>query len=175
MKEALRYGFVLGLICLASSGLLAIVNGFSAPQIKIQKEKEENAALKAVFPDAATFKAHMSGDKLGYYLVYDSANQLKGFAIKAVGKGYSSDIEVLASLDLELQISAVKILSASETPGLGSRVSEPGFTDQFKGKSLNSIDEVQAITGATVSSRAVIDSVKNKISQLSEQLEKEIL
>jgi len=174
MKDTFKFAVVLGLICIVSSALLAVVNGFTQPQIELQKEKEEDAALKAVFPQAAAFKAHTSAGKFDYYLVYDSSSRLQGFAIKATGKGYSSDIETLVGLDLKLNISAIKVLSLNETPGLGSRVAEQPFTGQFQGKNLDSMDSVQAITGATISSRAVINSIKDKISELTPQLDKEI-
>lgn len=174
MKEPVKFGVVLGVICIISSALLAVVNGFTQPQIKLQNEKEEKAALEAVFPQAANFKAHISADKLDYYLVYDGSGHLQGFAIKASGKGYSSDIETLVGLNLDLDISAIKVLSLNETPGLGSRVAEKDFTGQFQGKNSSSISSVQAITGATISSRAVINSIKDKISELMPELSKEI-
>lgn len=174
MKEMVRYGVTLGLICFLASTVLAVVNSVTEPKIKLQKEKEENAALKEVMSESSDFKPYYQDDKIIYYTAYDSKDKLNGFVIKAEGKGYSSNIETVVGLNVNLEIVGIKILSHNETPGLGSRVSEPPFLEQFKGKNLDTFNQVQAITGATISSGAVINSLKDRISQLKEQLIKEI-
>ena len=63
-------------------------------------------------------------------------------------------------------ISAIKILSQNETPGLGAKVVEPDFTRGFSNKKLTELNDVKAITGATISSHAVIDSVKKKAEEI---------
>lgn len=174
MKEMVRYGLILGLICFVASAVLAVVNSATEPKIKLQKNKEENAALREVMPQASDFKPHYQDDKIIYYSAYDSRNKLSGFVIRSEGKGYSSNIEAVSGLSLNLEITDVKILSQNETPGLGSRVSEPSFLERFRGKNLDTFNQVQAITGATISSSALISSIKDKIAQLQPQLLKEI-
>lgn len=174
MKETLRFSIVLGLICFLSSGLLAAVNSITAPKIRQQKEDNERAALNEVMPGARSFKFKSTSEEKGYYLAYDENNKLVGFVIKGDRKGYSSDIEVMLGLDLNLKISGIKILSQNETPGLGSRISEKDFLDQFKDRSSLSLGGVQTITGATISSGAVIKSVEDKASELKDSLLKEI-
>lgn len=170
MRETIKYGLILGLICFLSSSVLAVVNGITESKIKLQKEKEESLALKEALPEAAVFKPVFQEAQIIYYTAYDSDAQLNGFVIKSQGKGYSANIEVLAGLNLNLEIVNVRILSQNETPGLGNRISEPPFLEQFKGKNLDTFSQVQAITGATVSSGAVINAVKNRISELKEKL-----
>ncbi len=174
MKDLTRYGLILGIICFLASGVLAVVNNITEPRIQIQKEKKENSALKEVMPDSADFKPELKDGKLIYYKCYDSAGRLNGFVVKSEGKGYSSIIEVIAGLTPNLDIENVKILSQNETPGLGTRVTETGFLGRFKGKNPNSLSKVDSITGATISSSAVINSLKDKISSLKEDLSKEI-
>ncbi|MFH0762612.1 MAG: RnfABCDGE type electron transport complex subunit G [Candidatus Omnitrophota bacterium] len=174
MKEVARYGLILGLICFLSSAILAVVNGFTEPQIKLQKESQEKAALEKVFPDAAGFKPVTQDDKIIYYRAYDKADKLIGFVVKSEGKGYSSPIESLAGLDLKLNITDVKVISQNETPGLGTRVAGEEFLSQFKGKSPAGLGQIDAITGSTISSKAVIDSIKETISSLQGQLIREI-
>ncbi|MBU0710263.1 MAG: FMN-binding protein [Candidatus Omnitrophica bacterium] len=172
MKETIRYGFILGIICFLASAVLSVVNAVTAPKIEEQKMLEERAALEEVMPEADDFLAKSLGDSV-YYLAF--ANQkLIGFVIKSSGEGYSSDIETLAGLDLKLEITNIKILSQNETPGLGNRVEEASFTEQFQGRDSNSIDQVEAITGATISSSAVIDSIKKQTSELENILLQEI-
>lgn len=173
MRETIKYGFILGLICFLASSVLAVVNGITEPKIELQKKQEENLALKEVMPDSTSFKPVFQEDKIIYYLAYDDNNKLSGFVVKSQNKGYASDIEVLAGLNTNLEITEIKILAQNETPGLGNRIIEPSFLGQFKGKNLETFGEVQAITGATISSSAVINAVKTKISELKERLLKE--
>ena len=94
--------------------------------------------------------------------------------LKSRQRGYSSDIEILVSLDLGLKIVSVKILSQNETPSIGSRILELSFLEQFRNKRQESLGEVHAISAATISSTAVINSVKSKISELQSTLLEEI-
>lgn len=174
MKETLRYGLILGLICFLASSVLAVVNGITEPKIKLQKERKENLGLKEVVPQGEIFAPKFQEGKIIYYLVYNKAKRLEGFAIKTEAKGYSSNIETLAGLNLNLELGNIKLLSQNETPGLGNRISDASFLSQFKGKNLDSLAQVQAITGATISSSAVINAIKNKISELKSQLLEEI-
>ncbi|MFH1440838.1 MAG: FMN-binding protein, partial [Candidatus Omnitrophota bacterium] len=153
MKETIRYGFILGLICLLSAGLLAVVNSFTAPKILAQDKEKEEKTLTEVLPEAVKFEPVTSsaGENI-YYKAYDKDNKLIGYAFKAAGKGYSSVVETMVGMSLDGNITSVQILSQNETPGLGNRVAEPSFTDQFSGKSISALSEVQAITGATISS-----------------------
>ncbi|TRZ95306.1 RnfABCDGE type electron transport complex subunit G [bacterium] len=173
MKETIRYGFILGIICLVASAVLAAVDSVTEPKIKLQKEEAENKALSEVLPEAASFKPHPGNGRIDYYVARDKSGNIIGFVIKSEGKGYSSNIEVLTGLSRDLEIGEIKILYQNETPGLGSRISESSFRKQFQGRSLDSLDQVQAITGATISSRAVIDSIKAKTGDLKEQLMRE--
>lgn len=174
MKDKIHYTLVLGVICLLASGVLAVVNAITEPEIARQKKKTEQEALRDVLQEAGDFKAVFKDGELNYYNAYDSSNRLAGFVLKAAGRGYSSVIETFAGVDINLKIVNIKVLSQNETPGLGSRVTEPAFGEQFRGRGLDSYGEIQAITGATISSGAVINSLKEKLEQLKPQLLKEI-
>jgi electron transport complex protein RnfG len=174
MKEAFRYSIILGLICFLASAILTVVNALTAPQIVSQKQEGVQAALREVCPGASYFEADSQEGEVGYYRAYNKDKSLVGFALKAEAKGYSSLIEALVGLDASLHISAIKVLSQNETPGLGSRIAEPAFQSQFKGKDSSSLSNAEAITGATISSKAVIDAVASAIDALKPQLLKEI-
>ncbi|PIQ86134.1 MAG: hypothetical protein COV73_05035 [Candidatus Omnitrophica bacterium CG11_big_fil_rev_8_21_14_0_20_43_6] len=170
MKETARYGFILGLICVVAAGLLAAANALTAPKILSAAQAEEQAALKEVMPLAAKFTAIESGpdQETLYYKAFDAQGKLIGFVFKAKGKGYSSVIETLAGIFLDEKISAIKVISLNETPGLGMRITEDKFTGQFNQKNSLDLSSVEAITGATISSRAVINSVMKKAKEISE-------
>lgn len=170
MREMIRFGLTLAIICVLAAGLLATANKLTGPKILAAAQAEERAALKEVMPLAGKFiPVKSQADNIAlYYKAFDNQDKLIGFVFKASGKGYSSVIETLAGVFLDDKISAIKVISLNETPGLGMRVTESKFTDQFKQQNSLDVSGVQAITGATISSRAVIDSVIRKAQEIKE-------
>jgi electron transport complex protein RnfG len=173
MKEMIRYGVILGLICMVASGLLAAVNFITQPKIFAQAHAQEESTLAELLPLAARFEPAKSNEEVIYYKGFDKNNQFIGVVFKAAGKGYSSVIETMAGMTRDGKITSIKVISLNETPGLGSRVTEPGFTGQFTGKDTQQLPQVQAITGATISSSAVIKAVTEKAQELQEVLKNE--
>ena len=173
MKEMVRYGFILALICIIAAGLLAGVNALTISKIAAQAQAEEQAALKEVMPQASRFTEVKSGQEILYYRALDNQDKLIGFIFKASGKGYSSVIETLAGIFPDGKISAIKVISLNETPGLGMRVTENNFTGQFNNQDAFNLSGVQAISGATISSRAVMDSVVKKAQEIKELIKNE--
>ncbi len=167
MKEMLRYGLILGLICVGASALLAATNELTKPRIMRQARAEEEASLKEIMPQGERFEAIKSeeGD-VSYYKVYGTNDTLIGAAFKARGKGYSSVIDTMVGVSCDGTIQAIKVISLNETPGLGSRVAEHTFGAQFKNENSLELSGVKAITGATISSKAVMDSVKKKAQEV---------
>jgi len=166
MKEVVRYGTTLALVCLLASASLAVMNSLTKSKIIAQAQAEEGAGLKEVLPQAASFTPVKKEDEILYYKALDKEGNFIGIAFKASAKGYSSIVETLAGMNKDGTINAIKVISQEETPGLGARVSEPSFTDQFKQKNVEGLSRVQAVTGATISSRAVSESVMKKAQEL---------
>ncbi len=173
MKEPLRYGLILGLICFLAAGLLAGVNFLTAAKIMAQEAIKQENGLKEVLPEGIYFEPMILNNETAYYKVLDKNKRLIGVVFKTSAKGYSSMIETLAGMTVGGKITAIKVLSQNETPGLGSRIADPDFTGQFKDKFNPDLKDIQAITGATISSKAVIDSVKNKASEIIELIKNE--
>jgi len=171
VKEMIRYGVTLAVICIIAAGLLAGVNSLTKSRIIAQAQTEEEASLKEVLPQATRFEAKKSGNDILYYKAFDKEGKLIGAAFKASGKGYSSDIATMVGMLRDGTIIAIKVLSQNETPGLGARVTETGFSGQFNNKKTSDLDSVQAITGATISSKAVIDSVRKKAEEIKTLIE----
>lgn len=166
MRETIKYGIILSLICAVASGLLAGVNSLTKSRILAQTKQEEEASLREVITEAQHFEPVKTGEDIIYYKAYNKDGKFMGVAFKASGKGYSSTIETMVGMLKDGTITAIKILSQNETPGLGARIAESGFREQFRDKNTQDLTEVQAITGATISSKAVIDSVKSKTDQI---------
>lgn len=166
MKEMIRYGVTLAVICMCASGLLALMHTATRAKIIAQAQAEEEAALREVLPEASRFEPVKFGSESLYYQALDKDGKVVGFAFKASGKGYSSTIETLVGMDTGGVIKAIKVISQNETPGLGSRVEWPEFCDLFKGRAAVEVDLVKPMSGSTISSRAVMDSIKKKAQEL---------
>jgi electron transport complex protein RnfG len=164
MRETVRYGIILAVICLMAGGLLAGVNTLTKGRISAQLHAEEDVGLKEVMPQAEQFIPVKQQENILYYKAVDKGGKLVGAVFKAQGKGYSSTIETMVGMFKDGTICAIKILDQNETPGLGANVAGPDFTGQFKNK--KDLTDVQAITGATISSKAVMDSVAKKAEEI---------
>ena len=90
---------------------------------------------------------------------YDKKGQTLGIVVLSDAVGFNDFIQILFGLDINGKITRVKILEHLETPGLGERITGNDFLNQFKGKS-SSLKRVDTITGATISSSAVINRIK---------------
>jgi len=125
---------------------------------------EDQAILREVFTQASSFKPVKSGGNVIYYKALNLSGKFLGAVFKVSVRGYASEIETLVGMYKDGDIIAIKILKQNETLGLGSRICEQDFTGQFSNK--KDLSEVQAITGATISSRAVIDSVQARAGEI---------
>lgn len=88
--------------------------------------------------------------------------------IKACANGYGGPINMLITIDPEGKISNIRILGHNETEGIGARICEQDFLNQFKGKAADEVitrKGVDAITGATISSNAVIEAAGKAVKE----------
>ena len=143
-----------------SGALLGGLDSVTKDMIEYQKEQKILRVLNEIFPDMSDYA--LEGD---IYTIYSDGAKL-GYAFLAIGKGYGGDIDILVGLEAEMTVKGIAIVSQAETPGLGNRIIEPNFTDRFVGLDVADVavpDEggkVDAITGSTISSKAVIDAVR---------------
>jgi electron transport complex protein RnfG len=139
---------------------LTFTDSITRGKIESQEEQKIQHMLSAMFPNMSkyTFKDDI-------YTIYSDGAEV-GYAFLAVGKGYGGEISILVGLKDETTLKGITIISQTETPGLGSRIAESSFTDQFAGLSIDEValkqdgGEVDAITGSTISSKAVINAVR---------------
>ncbi|MDP2924594.1 MAG: RnfABCDGE type electron transport complex subunit G [Candidatus Omnitrophota bacterium] len=170
MKEIIKYSLILSAICLVASGLLVGVYSLTKPRIASQGQAEIQTSLKQVLADAVRFEPIKEKEEIVYYKGYDNKNKIVGVAFNASAKGYSSIIETMVGISLEGEIIAIKVINQNETPGLGARIAEKSFTSQFIKKSVTELSKVNVISGATISSKAVIESVKRKAEEIKKLL-----
>lgn len=165
----LKLGLILALYAAAACVGLAFV--YTGTKERIEKNQKEilNEALRELFSDAEFDPINnIEGGKNdpqdpdAYKAVKDGV--LLGLALKTSCNGYGGSINLLVGVGADNKITGVKILEHSETPGLGANANKITFTGQFAGKDLSDAFEVKqdidAITAATITSRAVSDSVK---------------
>lgn len=174
IKEYLIPTFALFVICFVATALLGITNDVTALEIEaLAIQKEEEARLE-VFPNATFDKeATEIDDDTSIVKAYDENNNIIGYVVVTVDKkGYGGEIEVMTGVTVDGKVTGISILSHSETPGLGAKSKTDDkwrtqFIDKIKditvskdAKGENSID---AITGATITSRAVVRAVNRAI------------
>lgn len=182
MKEILKLGSTLLLICLIAAAALGVTNEVTIGKILEQRETANQLARQAVLPDAAEFEA-VDAAKLAdiqgkeplvkevYAGVKDGA--VIGYVIKTGPNGFSGAVEVTTGVTVDGVLSGVRIGNHAETPGLGANATLPQFYEQYNGmsaaqelgvsKTAKSDTEILAITGATITSRAVTDGVNTSI------------
>ena len=158
-------------ITAVSGGLLGLVYGMTKDTIAEVDLKKNQAAIEAVLKTDTPIERieETVVDDLTYNLAYDTQGNLLGAAVKTYSNaGFSGRIELMVGLLVDGTINAVSVLSQSETPGLGANMVQPKFKDQFNGKNPASYrlsvkkdgGDVDAITAATISSRAFTGAVK---------------
>ena len=90
--------------------------------------------------------------------------------------GFGGTIKILIGVDNSKKITGTKILEHLETPGLGERITEDEFLEQFVNKPITlQANEIDAITGATISSTAIIDTITGNVNRISEYIESELM
>ena len=177
-KDILKIVLNLVVIYLIGGAILSFVHAKTSPVRFYNNEAAEQKALKLLIPDAD--KIEKMGDweiheKHGKYWKATKGNDVAGYVVLSFGKGYSSYIKTLIAVDKDFRVTKIEILDHKETPGLGDEILVPAWKDQFKGKDFDHIklvkgdtkEYIQAITGVTISSRAVTDdAVKNGVKFL---------
>ena len=148
--------------------LLSVADAMTRDIIEEQKRKEIEKTLKEHFPDLTDFE--YDGGIEVYTVLKD--NETIGYAFLAEGKGYGGTIEILVSITEDMDsINSISIITQMETPGLGAKTEESFFTDRFKGVAIDDVKlskeggKIDAITGATISSTAVVKAVRTTALQ----------
>lgn len=178
MKEALRLLIALTLISSGAGLLLAYTNKVTAGPIAAQREAETIRALQAVLPafdnnPAACTNLLVDNGNTWTFHVAREAGQYAGAAFATSSrKGYGGEIVVMVGVNANDTVNRIHILSQHETPGLGTKVADTAFKAQFGGKPVEGTvwavrkdkGGFDAVTGATISSRAVLEAVRNGLA-----------
>ena len=205
MSDAVRFPLVLGAICVCSAFGLAVTYTLTRDEIRRQEQLQKNRGLAAVFgielpADQANPPWEVIGGKEpNAPLVLRFTDPKTGrrlYAAEGAGQGYSSKVRVVVAVDQAIEtdpdkarVKAVRVVSQLETPGFGSRCTEPEFQAQFENllvKSLKLVKSAEyrkpeadkagtqpiaAITGATITSNACVRAVREAVLRIQDTLE----
>lgn len=177
LQELLFLGVTLTIICVIVGGIVAFVYETTKEQIAMNN-KINAADLAIVMPESDSIEDVTTEFEVNDYIteVYKAlkGSDVVGYVYKTTTSGYKPGLSTLIGLDNEGNVVAAKISQSSETPGLGALVAEDKFISQFAGKETASefqivktepagADEIQAVSGATISSTAVASSVNEAV------------
>lgn len=157
---------------------LSFINSITEDKIEEAKQEEIDDMLREQFPNMESSEYN---DDIEVYTIH-GYNTTIGYAFIIEGTGYGGTIEILVALEnTSLQensiiLRGISIISNSETPGLGEKITGIEFLDQFRDINVNDVQlkedggQIDAITGATISSSAVVDAINNDVRERAEKI-----
>lgn len=171
-NSILKIGLNLTMACLLSGAIIAGTYAITAPIAAQERVNLKNQAMKELVAEAQTFQ-QVEGKTDWYAAVKDG--KIIAYVVPAESKGYGGSIKMLAAVTPEGKTIDYKILSHFETPGLGDKAAEPKFRKQFAGKAAQEMEvvkvpsdkNIQALTGATITSRAVTKGIREAVEQVA--------
>jgi len=174
--------------------LIAVTNAALSPMIVQNKINKRNHLVKEMLPDANNFvlleaeieieSIRGKKEKVEVYRAMSEAGECVGWSFNAAGSGFADKIELVVAVDKDFEkIAGFDVLSSNETPGFGDQIKYDYYRDQFAGvpaeelKLIASGDpkkidaEIVAISGATVSSEAVVEIINSFLTQIKKQMQ----
>jgi electron transport complex protein RnfG len=169
---------VLFVVCLVISGSLAFVNDMTKDTIEENTRAEQEGFRCQVLQEADKFEPvdqKWTAEEVKNVYAAFNGDKPVGFVMDIEAKGYGGTIGMTVGINTDGEVTGVIIGLNNETPGLGSKVTEPDFLNQFIGIGIKDIlenglevvkqnkkqtNEIQAVSGATISSRGVTSGVQ---------------
>ena len=188
MKENFKLGGILLIITMIAGILLGVANDLTKEAI-IENSKISKEDLSYIMPEADKIQdMDIELDEEGNIKeVYEAVNgrDVIGYVLKVTSKGFHGAIDFVIGISKEDKVSGIKVLSHNETPGIGAKISEEKFTSRFKDKPVEYLEvvkvtpnkdtEVEAISGATTSSKASVNAVNEAINFYLEKIKGEVV
>ncbi len=179
MKNYLALGLRLALFVAAVVAMLSVVNVLTRDTVAERKRMEGETAraalLSGTFTELTDYAVPESeADTVTAVYRAEQDGVVTGYCFDVTVKGYN-EITMIVGVNTDLTVTGVKILTQTETPGIGSKaVDEQGaYLPQFKGLSSRNLDSVAALSGATVSSKGIKSGVQSAVNVCSTILEGE--
>lgn len=186
MGDTIKLGIILLIITSIAAVILGFSNSITADKIVEAEAMVSEEARREVITADKFEKADIQLDDeriLDVYKGLSDSGEIMGYAITTATSGYGGNVEIITGISVEGKITGIKVVKHQETPGLGANAQNQEFRDRFKDKSTekelvivksapNNPDEVQAITGATITSNAVKSGVNLAIELFNTKLAK---
>ena len=171
MRNIIKLSLTLAFVGIISASLLTAAHNVTDPIIQERREADYRAALEDFFPGFDHFETEEL-EEGQFDLLYDDDGDLMGIMATVAALGYDGDINYNLALDSEGEIVGVRIISHTETPGIGDVIERDSFQEQFEGKShedpIAAGDDVDAVSGSTVSTAAMINSIRQTTEVVAE-------
>ena len=177
MSDIIKPAAVLLVICIVAAGLLGFVNQITAAPIAAQEALAKQESMIAVLSDADSFGDEQEineGNITTITPALDSDGNEMGYAVAITTNGFSAGLQLMFGIDTDGVITGLSIVDCSnETPGLGANAANESFYGQFEGKSgevavTKDGGDIEAITGATITSRAIANAATEAITYVTE-------
>lgn len=180
MKDSpLRLGITLMIIAGLMGLILGATNVLTKDTITAEKEKAEMASFEAVLPNSGTLTEldipeSFEGEVLRAYRAQNG-----GYCLQVANKGYGGAVKVAVGLNAQAEVTGIMIVEHAESAGLGANAAKPEFGAQYVGKNVEisvvkanaGENQINAISGATITSRCVTKSVNTAIRFVQWQAE----
>jgi Na+-translocating ferredoxin:NAD+ oxidoreductase subunit G len=178
-EKTLVFILVLAVISALSASLISFVYSVTKPRIENIKKQALIDAANIVLPESdqviqKTKTISSSGEKIEYFEgIKDS--KTTGYAFTTENnKGYGGNIQILMGVDVKCNLTGFQIIQHAETPGLGDQADKAFFKEQFLGKGLDNLKfmvkqdggDIDAITAATITSRAVTQALEDGLNKI---------
>jgi electron transport complex protein RnfG len=172
--------------------LIAVTNAALSPRIVQNKINKRNRLVGVLLPEAKNFvldteieieSIQGKKEKVEVYRAMSEAGKCVGWAFNAAGSGFADKIELVVAVDKDFEkLAGFDVLASNETPGFGDQIKYDYYRDQFKGAPAEELKlvtsgepknidaEIVAISGATVSSEAVVEIINSFLTQIKEQM-----
>lgn len=192
MSETWNLGLKLLLITAIAGFALGLTNYLTEEPIAEQRIRADLDARLAVLSSAGDFEEidvdssiEDGADIAELYRGIGTDGDIVGYTFKVFAKGFGGDMEVVVGIGTDGSVDTVKLGSHSETPGLGAKASDEEFLDQFAGKQVDEPilvkkagaledNEIQALTGATITADGVNDAVNLAMRYFNQVLAQEV-
>ena len=159
----------LTMAALLSGIIIAAVFYVTAPIAEVQRIRMKEQSMKELIPEATSFTP-IEGKKEWFKAEKDG--NLLAYVILTGEKGFDGHISMFVGATTDMKVIGFKILSHKETPGLGDKVFKPDFANQLELVKIQEEGKITAVTGATITSRAVTTACKNALIELENYLNK---
>ncbi len=175
MKDIFKTGLILLIISVIAAMSLALTNEVTKDKIIEQRAMANELAKMQVLPEATRFE-DVTGEMateiienyapiVEAYIGYGSSDEIVGYVFKSKPTGFGGPMDVVTGINLNSEVTGLRVGSHQETPGLGAKGTDAAYYEQYAGKSAAELigvsktaasgNDIQAITGATITSDAI--------------------